>query len=566
MYVYSLCILVVYLSSLISSLILGSTLGLKSGTSTSLGEMPSVSGGFKLGSSVLLGSGGIGSSTGFSLENMSGGIKPGAGLSLTGGTQLASPAKDTWSCDTCLLVNKAEADSCIACSASKPGKSQAKSTVTGGLKLGGGGLNLSRKPQDSSGDSKWTCDTCLIQNKNSDSACVACTTPKPGSQKETKKDEHKSGGFQFGPTGGFKLGGGLTLGSVSTATSSNTSSHGTCLLPAATSTGNVPTTQQTLLLGTPSTTTSDTGFKLPSNVSLDNKPSTDSPLSGLTFGALNPSTGIKLGGGGLQTSNSLTLGGPILSTASASLTQSATNNCLGSSNASTGNSPLASIKLGSFTSTASVTSATTTSLLTGITLGGTFTSTAKSPLLSGIKVGGGFNTGTGSLTGGSPFKLGQSLTTSTSSNPLTGIKLGGMLTTTTTTAAASNSPLAGIKLGGGGGLVAPPTTVSGLLTQSQGLPKMNFALGNTSTNSVGLLSFTGSSPQAPAFQFSGTKTPASSMFGTSTPTSKSNTGLNFAPGFGGQQSQALSVATPAGNSGQAEMQSPDEMSEWKLLL
>ncbi len=493
---------------------------------------------------------------------MSGGIKLGAGLSLLGGSQLASPAKQSWSCDTCLLVNKAEADSCIACSASKPRSSQPKSNITGGLKLGGSGLNLSsRKPQDSSGSSKWTCDTCLIQNKDSDSACVACTTAKPGSQKETKKDEHKSGGFQFGPTGGFKMGGGFTLGSVSTATSSNTSSHDTCLLPAATisskTTGNESTTQPTLLLGTPSTTTPETGFKLPSNISLGNKPSTDSPLSGLTFGALNPSAGIKLGGGGLQTSISLSLGGPVLSTASTSLTQFAANNSLGGSNASTGNSPLAGIKLGSLTSAAPVTLATTTtSLSTGITLGGTFSSTANSPLLSGIKLGGSFNTGTGLLTGGSPLKLGQP------SNPLTGIKLGGMLTTTTTTAAASNSPLAGIKLGGGGGLVAPPTTVPGLQTQSQGLPKLstNFALGNTSTNSVGMLNFTGSSP---AFQFSGAKASASSMFGTNTPTSKSNTGLSFASSFGGQQ--ALSMATPARDSSQAEMQSPDEMSEWNVL-
>ena len=483
---------------------------------------------------------------------MSGGIKLGAGLSLLGGSQLASPAKQSWSCDTCLLVNKAEADSCIACSASKPGSSQPKSNITGGLKLGGSGLNLSsKKPQDSSGSSKWTCDTCLIQNKDSDSACVACTAAKPGSQKETKKDEHKSGGFQFGPTGGFKMGGGFTLGSVSTATFSNTSSHDTCLLTAATTSSKTTGNEPTLLLGTPSTTTPESGFKLPSNISLGNKPSADSPLSGLTFGALNPSAGIKLGGGGLS------LGGPVLSTASTSLTA---NNSLGGSNASTGSSPLAGIKLGSLTSAAPVTLATTTtSLSTGITLGGTFSSTANSPLLSGIKLGGSFNTGTGLLTGGSPLKLGQPLTASASSNPLTGIKLGGMLTTTTT-AAASNSPLAGIKLGGGGGLVAPPTTVPGLQTQSQGLPKLstNFALGNT-TNSVGLLNFTGSSPQAPAFQFSGAKASASSMFETNTPTSKSNTGLSFASSFGGQQ--ALSMATPARDSSQAEMQSPDEMSE-----
>jgi hypothetical protein len=29
----------------------------------------------------------------------------------------------------------------------------------------------------------WSCDVCLINNKDADSKCVACQTPKPGGQK-----------------------------------------------------------------------------------------------------------------------------------------------------------------------------------------------------------------------------------------------------------------------------------------------------------------------------------------------------------------------------------------------
>ena len=32
------------------------------------------------------------------------------------------------------------------------------------------------------GSDKWECSTCMIQNKQSDSKCLACDEPKPGTE------------------------------------------------------------------------------------------------------------------------------------------------------------------------------------------------------------------------------------------------------------------------------------------------------------------------------------------------------------------------------------------------
>ncbi|XP_070261786.1 nuclear pore complex protein Nup153 isoform X4 [Myotis yumanensis] len=94
-------------------------------------------------------------------------------------------AGSSWQCDSCLLENKVTDSKCIACQATKsPLRDTAKQT-------GIGTPSKSVKPTLSAsgtgfGDKfkpaigTWDCDTCLVRNKPEAIKCVACETPKPG--------------------------------------------------------------------------------------------------------------------------------------------------------------------------------------------------------------------------------------------------------------------------------------------------------------------------------------------------------------------------------------------------
>uniref|UniRef100_A0A2K6EY30 Nuclear pore complex protein Nup153 n=1 Tax=Propithecus coquereli TaxID=379532 RepID=A0A2K6EY30_PROCO len=94
-------------------------------------------------------------------------------------------AGSSWQCDTCLLQNKVTDSKCIACQAAKlPSRDSAKQTGNGTpSKSGKATLSTSGT---SFGDKFkpavgiWDCDTCLVQNKPEAIKCVACETPKPG--------------------------------------------------------------------------------------------------------------------------------------------------------------------------------------------------------------------------------------------------------------------------------------------------------------------------------------------------------------------------------------------------
>lgn len=113
-----------------------------------------------------------------------------------------------WTCSTCLVVNKAEDTKCVACSNAKvltKPVSAAPPNFLSGL----------APPQGS-----WTCDTCLVQNKAEDTKCVACSATKPGEKNSSDSGDIKpltssgataAGGLSFGASGGLKLGSGLLL-------------------------------------------------------------------------------------------------------------------------------------------------------------------------------------------------------------------------------------------------------------------------------------------------------------------------------------------------------------------
>ena len=66
------------------------------------------------------------------------------------------PSAGQWECEVCLVQNKADVTTCLACTTPKP-------------------LKFFKPP---AGD--WTCDTCLVSNKESAISCIACSCARPG--------------------------------------------------------------------------------------------------------------------------------------------------------------------------------------------------------------------------------------------------------------------------------------------------------------------------------------------------------------------------------------------------
>ena len=156
--------------------------------------------------------------------------------------QFAPPA-GSWSCEMCMVVNKAEDSVCVACKTPRPGskkpEQETKLTLgsSGGIKIGGskglGSFKLGEgvaplKPlsQFAPPTNSWSCDTCLVTNKEDATNCIACGTAKPGASSGTKAEGQGGGNagvaVQFGAQGGIKLslGGGLSLGALASVSTS----------------------------------------------------------------------------------------------------------------------------------------------------------------------------------------------------------------------------------------------------------------------------------------------------------------------------------------------------------
>ncbi|XP_072303538.1 nuclear pore complex protein Nup153 isoform X2 [Eucyclogobius newberryi] len=178
------------------------------------------------------------------------------------------PPEGSWKCDTCMVQNKAEVSKCVSCTTPKPGVSgtttappvaaSSPSLPSSTPVLGFG--DKFKKPEGA-----WTCDVCLVSNKAADVKCVACQTLKPGAKVEPKAfgtafgssatetsssspfGSSAAGGIKFGTTdsnssgsGGFKFVGsfpdssstsegfkfGTAFGSSSSETKDTTASSG----------------------------------------------------------------------------------------------------------------------------------------------------------------------------------------------------------------------------------------------------------------------------------------------------------------------------------------------------
>ncbi|KAL1117246.1 hypothetical protein AAG570_004572 [Ranatra chinensis] len=126
------------------------------------------------------------------------------------------PPADTWECKECFVRNKLADLKCVACSTSKPGTAaqpQATRQTESIQVMPKSELNaLFKKPEGS-----WECGVCLVQNKGDVLSCLACSTPKPGTTMTTEKSSESKPKFTFGipqsddskKSGGFVFGTGL---------------------------------------------------------------------------------------------------------------------------------------------------------------------------------------------------------------------------------------------------------------------------------------------------------------------------------------------------------------------
>lgn len=140
--------------------------------------------------------------------------KPGGNRAASSEAPPTSTTAANWTCGTCMVVNKAEDVNCVACS----GPKVANPSLSGDLKS----QKLPSKIVPLTGFAppagSWTCDTCLVQNKAEDTECVSCSTQKPGAKPVSESDSGSkkpstSGGLTMGASGGLKLGSGLVLSS-----------------------------------------------------------------------------------------------------------------------------------------------------------------------------------------------------------------------------------------------------------------------------------------------------------------------------------------------------------------
>ena len=104
-------------------------------------------------------------------------------------SDIFKPKTDIWNCDTCLVENKNESAKCVACETPNPNSkpkvpepktllsSQSATTKTFPVASSN---KLAEKFKLAAGT--WSCDVCLVQNKESDTKCVACETSKPGTK------------------------------------------------------------------------------------------------------------------------------------------------------------------------------------------------------------------------------------------------------------------------------------------------------------------------------------------------------------------------------------------------
>ncbi|XP_058978022.1 nuclear pore complex protein Nup153 isoform X2 [Musca domestica] len=92
-------------------------------------------------------------------------------------------SSNEWECDTCMIRNKASSTKCVACETPRKGSSTSTASTTSTFSFGSNAAASSANSfgqQFKKSSSEWECDMCMIRNKDTNSKCVACETPRKG--------------------------------------------------------------------------------------------------------------------------------------------------------------------------------------------------------------------------------------------------------------------------------------------------------------------------------------------------------------------------------------------------
>ncbi|XP_078097993.1 nuclear pore complex protein Nup153 isoform X2 [Mustelus asterias] len=96
------------------------------------------------------------------------------------------PTEGSWQCGSCFLQNKSTDSKCVACQIAKSAlPKQTNNESANRDKATSKGTPLTFGDKFKSAGGTWSCDICLVQNKSEVVKCVACETPKPGTGVKT---------------------------------------------------------------------------------------------------------------------------------------------------------------------------------------------------------------------------------------------------------------------------------------------------------------------------------------------------------------------------------------------
>ncbi|KAI4491711.1 hypothetical protein M0804_003103 [Polistes exclamans] len=101
------------------------------------------------------------------------------------------PSKDSWECPTCMIRNSESITTCPCCNTTKPNTKNDQTDEVQKLPANGFGDKF-KKPEGS-----WSCDTCMVQNKAENVECVSCSSLKPGSEKPKESTTSTSSNLKF---------------------------------------------------------------------------------------------------------------------------------------------------------------------------------------------------------------------------------------------------------------------------------------------------------------------------------------------------------------------------------
>lgn len=99
-------------------------------------------------------------------------------------------SSDTWSCSVCMIANANKYSNCQACETPNPNAVKEKPAVemqkTEPFMASSGQTSLADMFKAKPSSDTWSCDVCMVGNKADAIKCVACETPNPNAPKQSK--------------------------------------------------------------------------------------------------------------------------------------------------------------------------------------------------------------------------------------------------------------------------------------------------------------------------------------------------------------------------------------------